>query len=149
MRKFVSLVISLIFCLPMAVSADNLQKEMIKKRVIIKTKGDAEESHVSKVLEWVESESFDGESTDHENVEVFVTVDDDGEVMSHAFHKVIGGKGVAHAKAYTDSIRPPHHQRPMSPDAANCILKNISKINSDAAAHLLKQACKALNPIAH
>ena len=133
----------------MGVLADNPQKEMIKKRVIIKTSGDAESSHLSKVLEWAESESFDGENTDHENVEVFVTVDDDGEVKSHAFHKVIGGKGAAHAMAYTNSIRPPRHQRPMSPDAANYILKNISKINSDAAARLLKQACNALNPIAH
>ena len=75
MRKFASLVISLIFCLPMGVLADNPQKEMIKKRVIIKTSGDAESSHLSKVLEWAESESFDGENTDHENVEVFVLWD--------------------------------------------------------------------------
>jgi hypothetical protein len=35
--------------------------------------------------------------------------------------------------------------RLMSADAANCVLKNISKVNNNAAAHLLRQACSALN----
>ncbi|MFT6751265.1 MAG: hypothetical protein ACI9VI_000176 [Candidatus Azotimanducaceae bacterium] len=166
MRMFISLMISLSFYLPMTVSADNPQKKMLEKRTLIKTKGvktkdDADEHHLTTVLEWVESEHLDQENTElenieHENTEVYVTVDNDqgvivnknGAVMPKGFHKITSEKGIAHAVAFTDSIRPPHHQKPMSSEAANCILKNISKINSDAAAHLLKQACKALNPIA-
>jgi len=137
MKKLISLAICLVFSLPMTILADNPQKELKErhevkeKRVIVKTTGDADERHLSRVLEWVESESGD-----EEDIEVFVTLDD-------------AGKGRAHAVAFTDSIRAPRpHRRhePLSQAAANCVLKNISKVNSDAAAHLLKQACRSLNP---
>lgn len=42
-----------------------------------------------------------------------------------------------------------HHGRmgKMSEDAANCVLKNISKANSDAAAMAVARACRTLNPL--
>ncbi|MFT7687195.1 MAG: hypothetical protein ACI9FB_002547 [Candidatus Azotimanducaceae bacterium] len=147
MKKMIRLVTYLIISLPLAVLADNPQKEIIEKRVIVKTTGGADETQLSKVLEWTES-------TSGENVEVFITVDDDGEVIPREFHKVIAGRGMAHAMAFTDSMRTPH-PRPhrvhhsgklMSQEAAGCVLKYISKVNSDAAAHLLKEACQSLNP---
>lgn len=87
------------------------------------------------------------------DVHVIVTVDEamdmaeqyDDSMPRHAHKKVhILKTGEMHGKPYGRKYRAGGHH-PLNADTANCILKNISKINNDAAAHLLSRACAALN----
>jgi len=151
--------IVLLTCLGLSASllADNPQSEMkekptVIKTSVIKTSGDPQEKSISEIISWVESET-DGDT----NVEVFVTVDGGGEMTiekngstkrKHGVQKFIGGRSMPHVMAFAGSQHQAPHKRHkrMSTGAANCILKNISKVNSDSAAHLLKQACVSLNP---
>lgn len=137
-------------------STTNKEGDVIEKQIMTKTSDGAHEKSLSEVLSWVESET-DGGS----NIEVFVTVDDDGRmtvkkngniVRMRGAHKTMGTSPAPHVMAFAESQ---HRSRPhmrmfegmrMSEGAANCILKNISKVNSDSASLLLKQACIALNP---
>lgn len=143
--------IILLTCLGISASlfAENPQTEMKKKRIVIKTHSDSDERSIKDIISWVESKT-DGDN----NVEVYVTIDDDGEMTIEKNGEIIDMKGmhkftgVPHVMAFSGSQHRAPHRRHMnmSEGVASCILKNISKINSDSAAHLLKQACISLNP---
>jgi len=157
--------ILLITCLALSSSllADNPQTEMKEKRIVIKTSGDTDGKSLSEILTWAKSKTGGehGGNIQNGNVEVYVIADDDGEVIvekngerRHGIHKAgihkrTGTHPMAHVMAFAESHhRSPHSRhKSMSEGAANCILKNISKVNSDSASHLLKQACMSLNPM--
>ena len=120
--------------------------KMVEKHIIISS--DGEPGDIAEIMKQVESEI-----SEDENVNVFVTVDDDGNVnitKSEAgmgqHHKIIKMKGEwGPPGMHTAGMMHGIHS-PMNSDTANCVLKNISKAQSDSAARLIRQACETLNP---
>ena len=104
---------------------------------------------LSEILAWAESKV-----SDKSNTNIFVTIDDegnmhvkkDGKEMDHMAHKMFAsGDSIVHLlelsgseahlgpKAFFSGL----HQESMSKDAANCVIKNINKVNTDSASRLL------------
>ena len=105
-------------------------------------------------MDMVETEI--GDETD---VNVFVTIDDEGNIdikksdnpfgeMSDRRHKRIkmhmmgDGPMDRHAPGRHMMAMMGHPAASMSEGAANCIIKNLNKINSDAGAHLLRRLAR-------
>jgi len=87
------------------------------------------------------------------DVHVFVTADEamdmveiNNDTMPRHDHKKMHMmmKGGMHGEHHERNYRAGRHHV-MNEGAAKCILKNIDRITSNAAAHLLMQACGALN----
>ena len=96
------------------------------------------------------------DSHEGDDVHVFVTTDEAMDMaekhddsMPRRGHKKMHmmKKGGMHGEHHERRYRAGRHNS-MNEGAAKCILKNIDRINSDAAAHLLMQACGALNKTA-
>ena len=97
--------------------------------------------------------AIQADSHEGDDVHVFVTADEamdmvekyDDSMPRHGHKKMHmmkkGGMHGEHRERMYQAGR--HHS--MNEGAAKCILKNIDRINSNAAAHLLMQACGALN----
>ena len=100
-----------------------------KHKMVIKTDG-GDDVDIAAILDSVRGKITDG-------AEVRVVVAKDGEV------EVLEGGEMA-----MKTIKRKHraHRRQMTPDVAECVLKSISKVETDAAARLLRQACEALHP---
>jgi hypothetical protein len=137
--------------------------EKIEKRIIISTHG--ESANMAEIMKQVEAE-IEGD----DNLIVFATIDDDGKVnvtksgavigAPHEMMKMGGHHGVM---AMSGTAMMPGipgvpgvsgihgiaslsgFHGPMNAGTANCVLRNISKAQSDTAAGLIKQACDALN----
>ena len=162
-RKLMSKLINALICLalfsPMAAQADEKKSTGIKeKRIVIETQGDVDSKSVSEIMDMVEAEI--GDETD---VNVFVTIDDEGNIdikksdkpfgkMGDRRHKLMkmhmmGDRPMGHdASGRHMMAMMTHSAKPMSEGAANCIVKNLSKVSSDAGAHILRQACQTLHP---
>lgn len=158
MIKLVTSLICLALFSPMAVQADEKESTGIKeKRIVIETEGDVDTKSIAEIMVMVEAEI--GDETD---VNVFVTIDDEGNInikkgdmpvheMGHRLHKRIkmhmgeGGSMGQHAPGRHMMAMMAHPAKPMSEGAANCIIKNLNKVNSDAGAHILRQACQTLH----
>ena len=128
--------------LPLSVFAEGAHG----KRIVIHTETDPTDVSINEVLDNIRAAL--GEDAD---ANIFLSIDDDGNVSidksaGSALHKIVRMKdnNVQHLmqRGYTLTER----HRPMSREAANCVLKNLAKVNSDAAAHLVHRACDALNP---
>ena len=136
--------------------ADHHEKKEIRKeaRIIIETEGEAPD--LAEIMKSIEAEIGDAGN-------VTVIVDDGGNIMVdklpddaiimeghmagglqpiRQIHKVISA--APHIMAGASHMMP-GAQQPMSEKTANCVLKNIRNANSDTAAHLVRQACTALN----
>jgi len=129
-----------------ASKAENADRQMHKKKAHIVIKSDGELS--DDIVEIIKEAEAQAEGD--ENVNVFVTKDEGGnikvrkEVMSHGPHKTMAVHAMPFAHHRNMLMNP--NQDPMSKDAAECVIKNIGKINADGAAALLRQACQDLNP---
>lgn len=129
------------------------EEQRIEKRVIVTT-GDSDEMALAEIMEMVETE-IEGE----EDINVFVTVDEDGEV---SIEKMTGGEGRRHRMkamkgvgmghgpftAHPCGMAGPHCGKGagMTEGAAECVLKNIRNAASDHAAMAVVQACRTLSP---
>jgi len=115
------------------------------KHIVIST--DGELADIAEIMKQVEEEIGD-----ENNVNVFVTIDDDGNVnitKSDAamgqHHTIIRMKEhQGGSMPYGAHMKHGMHD-PMNSGTANCILKNIAKAQTDSAARLIGQACKTLN----
>jgi len=148
MQKPLILIISFFLLMPVAILADS--HEGLKTRIVIKADGDIDATALAELIEQAES-GMDDEGVD---VHVFVTTDEAIDMaekhdhsMPHRGHRKMhmmmmkGGMHGEHRERMYQAGR--HHA--MNEGAAKCILKNIDRINNTAAAHLLMQACGALN----
>jgi hypothetical protein len=111
--------------------------------IVIKTIGGDEDIDIKGLLDQIKAEA-DGLSN------VFVTVDDEGNMSVdeelHGRHHVrilnmddIGGPGL--------HFRHGFGQKPMSQDAAECVLKSLGKVQTEGHANLLREACVTIHPV--
>ena len=160
MTKFCKIVSCLCFCLPMSLAAEP-EDRVKEKRIVIHTEGGVENSSLAEILDQVTLGI--GDETD---VNVFVTVDEDGSVhiekvnepgLKHGIHKIVRLRDRSLGSFHEGCVLKEAHRavafrlrdhKPMSEAAANCVLKNLGKVDSDVQAHLLDRACQTLNPAA-
>ncbi len=97
--------------------------------------------------------AIQADSHEGDDVHVLVTADEamdmvekhDDSMPRHKHKKMqMMMKGGMHGEQRKRMYQSGRHHS-MNEGAAKCILKNIDRINSNAAAHLLMQACGALN----
>ena len=141
MHKFLIISAGLLFTLSAAAESEKVTQQ----RIVIAGDGERDE-RIEEIIEKVEAIS--GEEG---NVHVVVKRIHDGEVDVETY---VTAPNEFHARA-PGMPHPPHAMRKgmhrsmpeMSPDAANCVLKNIRNAASDTAAVAIVRACSTLNPV--
>ncbi|MCH8257073.1 MAG: hypothetical protein IIA75_04075 [Proteobacteria bacterium] len=159
MIKLIASLTCLALFSPMAAQADEKESTGIKeKRIVIEMEGDVDTKSIAEIMDMVEAEM--GDETD---VNVFVTIDDEGNVnikksdmplhkTGNRLHKrikmhMMGDRPMGrHASGRHMMAMMTDLATPMSEGAANCVVKNLSKVSSDAGAHILREACQTLHP---
>jgi hypothetical protein len=126
--------VAVFFSATIAIADEHEEKQ--HKRIVVKTAGGEHGDRRKMLRELLPAENEDIIITHGENGETIIEkhaeIDFDFDTMdfpmvsAHGLHVMHGAS--------------------MSEDAAGCVLKNISKVQVDAAAALLRQACVALNP---
>lgn len=159
MNKLITSLVCLAFISPITTQADEGKSIATKeKRIVLEMEGDVDTKSIAEIMDMVEAEM--GDETD---VNVFVTIDDEGNVVikksdmllhktGNRLHKrikmhMMGDRPLGHhASGRHMMAMMTHPAKPMSEGAANCVVKNLSKVSSDAGAHILRQACQTLHP---
>ena len=159
MNKLIISLFCLAFISPMTTQADEGKSIATKeKRIVLEMEGDVDTKSIAEIMDMVEAEM--GDETD---VNVFVTIDDEGNVnikksdmplhkTGNRLHKrikmhMMGDRPMGrHASGRHMMAMMTDLATPMSEGAANCVVKNLSKVSSDAGAHILREACQTLHP---
>ena len=155
MNLLAASLICLGFWLPATLLAAEQKK--VEKNIIIEADVHVDGQSIADIVSRVEAEIGD-----ESQANVFVLVDDQGNVnikkgdmsfeeMGDKLHKriklhITGDEPMEHHGPGRHMMAMMGHGTTMSEGTASCILKNLNKVNSDAGAHLLRQACQALNP---
>ena len=149
MRNLMIYTIACFLLQPVMILADDGTDNKGGRQIVIDTDGDIEADVLAEIVEKVESEL----SNENADVRVFITAEEALD-MAEQYDNPIRQRGHKNVRVIkTGSQSGEHHERSygaghhrsMSEGAAKCVLKNIDKINSNAAAHLVMEACGALN----
>ncbi|MCB1644288.1 MAG: hypothetical protein KDI36_02495 [Pseudomonadales bacterium] len=122
------------------------------RKIVISTEGDVDQTEIMKMMEQVEA---DLAGSPDKHINVFVTADEAGNVNvehlpvppvpPHDGAAIMGVSGVTQLhRAWPHQPRQPD----LSAEAGACVIKHLSKANTDAAARLLRAACAAMYPLA-
>ena len=146
MKKRQTLTILAMLCLPITAIADHHEGER-QTRIVIQTEGELDATKLAELMQQVR-----GDTGTDGDVEVHVLVDDEGNVQvdkergmplsrrQQALHKI----KMAHGIQGMHGMHGMNYGMNMPAAMAKCILKNLNKVNADAAAMLLHRACMAL-----
>ena len=143
MMKFQRLAMLAMLALPVLAIAGHHEGER-QTRIVIQTEGELDAPKLAELMQQVHADiGIDGD------MEVHVLVDDEDNVQvrkERAMPSSRGEQGLHKIKMAhgMQGVHGMNHGMDMPPAVAKCILKNLSKVNADAAAMLLHRACMAL-----
>ena len=149
MMKLQRLAMLAMLALPVLAIAGHHEGER-QTRIVIQTEGELDAPKLAELMRQVHADiGTDGD------MEVHVLVDDEDNVQVRKERAMPSSRGeqglhkikMAHGMQGMQRMQGMHgmnHGMDMPPAVAKCILKNLGKVNADAAAMLLHRACMAL-----